>query len=282
MTCAMVLFVCLGTPAGYVSARIYKSFGGEKWKSNVLLTSMLCPGIVFAHFFVMNLVLWYEGSSAAIPFFTLVALLALWFCVSVPLTFVGAFFGFRKRAIEHPVRTNQIPRQIPEQSIYTQPIPGIVMGGVLPFGCIFIQLFFVLNSIWSSQIYYMYGFLFLVFVILIITCSETTILLCYFHLCAEDYHWWWRGFLTSGFTAFYLCIYCVHYFLTKLDIEGAASTFLYFGYTSIIVFTFFILTGNSKESSSVSILKNLVFSGTIGFFACFWFVRKIYSVVKVD
>ena len=52
------------------------------------------------------------------------ALLALWFCVSVPLTFVGAFFGFRKRAIEHPVRTNQIPRQIPEQSIYTQPIPG--------------------------------------------------------------------------------------------------------------------------------------------------------------
>ena len=44
MTCALVLYVCLGTPAGYVSARIYKSFGGEKWKSNVLLTSMLCPG----------------------------------------------------------------------------------------------------------------------------------------------------------------------------------------------------------------------------------------------
>jgi len=264
MTCAMALFVCLGTPAGYVSSRIYKSFGGEKWKSNVLLTSMLCPGIVFAHFFVMNLVLWYKGSSAAVPFLTLLELLALWFCVSVPLTFVGAFFGFRKRALEHPVRTNQIPRQIPDQSIYTHPIPGIIMGGILPFGCIFIQLFFVLNSIWSSHIYYMYGFLFLVFVILIITCSETTILLCYFHLCAEDYHWWWRSFLTSGFTAVYLFGYCVHYFLTKLDIEGAASTFLYLGYTSIMVFLFFLLTG------------------TIGFFACFWFTRKIYSVVKVD
>ena len=155
MTCALVLFVCLGTPAGYVAARIYKSFGGEKWKSNVLLTSMLCPGIVFGHFFILNLVLWYQGSSAAIPFFTLVALLALWFGVSVPLTFVGAYFGFRKPSIEQPVRTNQIPRQIPDQSVYTQPIPGIIMGGVLPFGCIFIQLFFILNSIWSSQIYYM-------------------------------------------------------------------------------------------------------------------------------
>merc|ERR1719369_181557 len=111
LTCALVLFVCLGTPAGYVAARIYKSFGGEKWKSNVLLTSMLCPGVVFAHFFILNLV--------------------LWFGVSVPLTFVGAYFGFRKAPIEQPVRTNQIPRQIPDQSVYTQPIPGIIMGGVL-------------------------------------------------------------------------------------------------------------------------------------------------------
>lgn len=264
MTCAMVLYVCLGTTAGYVSARIYKSFGGEKWKSNVLLTSMLSPGIVFSLFFIMNLVFWANGSSAAVPFSTLIALLALWFGVSLPLTFIGAYFGFRKRPLEHPVRTNQIPRQIPEQSFYTQPIPGVIMGGVLPFGCIFIQLFFILNSLWSSQVYYMFGFLFLVFLILVITCSETTILLCYFHLCAEDYHWWWRSFRTSGFTAFYLLIYCIHFFMTKLDIEDATSTFLYFGYTCIMVYLFFLLTGS------------------IGFFACFWFVRKIYSVVKVD
>jgi len=124
------------------------------------------------------------------------------------------------------------------------------MGGVLPFGCIFIQLFFILNSIWSNQMYYMFGFLFLVFIILVITCSETTILLCYFHLCAEDYHWWWRSFLTSGFTAFYLFLYCVHYFFTKLDIQDATSTFLYFGYTSIMVFLFFLLSGKLIEFSS--------------------------------
>ncbi|XP_008418944.1 transmembrane 9 superfamily protein member 5 isoform X2 [Poecilia reticulata] len=264
MTCAVVLWVLLGTPAGYVSARLYKTFGGEKWKTNVLLTALLCPGIVFADFFLMNLILWVEGSSAAIPFGTLVAILAMWFGISVPLTFIGAYFGFKKPAIEQPVRTNQIPRQIPEQSFFTKPIPGIVMGGILPFGCIFIQLFFILNSIWSHQMYYMFGFLFLVFIILLITCSEATILLCYFHLCAEDYHWWWRSFLTSGFTAVYLFIYAVHYFFSKLQIIGAASTILYFGYTMIMVLIFFL------------------FTGTIGFFACFWFVNKIYSVVKVD
>ncbi|XP_017330589.1 transmembrane 9 superfamily member 2 isoform X1 [Ictalurus punctatus] len=264
MTCAVVLWVLLGTPAGYVSARLYKSFGGDKWKTNVLLTALLCPGIVFADFFLMNLILWVEGSSAAIPFSILVAILALWFGISVPLTFVGAYVGFKKPVIEVPVRTNQIPRQIPTQSFFTKPVPGIIMGGILPFGCIFIQLFFILNSIWSHQMYYMFGFLFLVFIILLITCSEATVLLCYFHLCAEDYHWWWRSFLTSGFTAVYLFIYAVHYFFSKLQIQGAASTILYFGYTMIMVLIFFL------------------FTGTIGFFACFWFVNKIYSVVKVD
>lgn len=52
--------------------------------------------MVFADFFVMNLILWGEGSSAAMPFGTLVAILALWFCISVPLTFIGAYFGFKK------------------------------------------------------------------------------------------------------------------------------------------------------------------------------------------
>uniref|UniRef100_A0A8D0AH75 Transmembrane 9 superfamily member n=1 Tax=Sander lucioperca TaxID=283035 RepID=A0A8D0AH75_SANLU len=231
MTCAVVLWVLLGTPAGYVSARLYKTFGGEKWKTNVLLTALLCPGIVFADFFLMNLILWVEGSSAAIPFGTLVAILALWFGISVPLTFVGAYFGFKK-----PVSW---------QSFFTKPIPGIVMGGILPFGCIFIQLFFILNSIWSHQMYYMFGFLFLVFIILLITCSEATVLLCYFHLCAEDYHWWWRSFLTSGFTAVYLFVYAVHYFFSKLQIIGAASTILYFGYTMIMVLIFFLFTGEA-------------------------------------
>ena len=45
----------------------------------------------------MNCFLWAKHSSAAVPFLTLLAMVALWFGVSVPLTFVGAYFGFRKR-----------------------------------------------------------------------------------------------------------------------------------------------------------------------------------------
>ncbi|CAI8008776.1 Transmembrane 9 superfamily member 2 [Geodia barretti] len=112
--------------------------------------------------------------------------------------------------------------------------------------------------------YYMFGFLLLAFVVLVVVCAQTSILLCYFHLCSEDYRWWWRSFFSTGTTAFYLFLFSLHYFVYKTTITGGLSYFVFFGYTFIMVFLFWIL------------------SGTIGFLACLLFVRKIYAIVKID
>ena len=80
-----------------------------------------------------------------VPFTTMLALLFLWFGISFPLVLCGFYFGYRKQAYEHPVRTNQIPRQIPEQPWYLNPVLGSIMAGVLPFGAIFVELFFILS-----------------------------------------------------------------------------------------------------------------------------------------
>ena len=62
------------------------------------------------------------------------------------------------------------------------PVFSCLVGGVLPFGAVFIELFFILTSMWLHQFYYLFGFLALVFVILIITCAEISIVLCYFQV----------------------------------------------------------------------------------------------------
>ena len=80
------------------------------------------------------------------------ALLVLWFGISVPLVFLGSYFGYRRKNVEFPVRINQIPRQVPEQVWYMQPAFSIIVGGVLPFGAVFIELFFILSSIWLHQV----------------------------------------------------------------------------------------------------------------------------------
>ncbi|KAG0175312.1 hypothetical protein DFQ28_001841 [Apophysomyces sp. BC1034] len=263
-TVMVIFFMIFSCIAGYVSARIYKMNGGEAWKVNMLLTATVFPGTILGSLFALNFFLIGSQSSGAVPFGTMIALLGMWGLISLPLTVVGAYFGFRKPRIEHPVRTNQIPRQIPDQPLYLRSIPSIMMGGILPFGAIFIELYFIMNSIWFHRIYYGIGFWFLVFLVLILTCTQVAILMCYFHLCNEDYHWSWRSFLTSGATGAYVFLYSVLYYFTKLDISNFTSMVLYFGYSAIIS------------------LITTVMTGTIGYLACLYFLHKIFASIKVD
>jgi hypothetical protein len=60
-------------------------------------------------------VLWLDlglGPEVVVPFGTLVALCGLWLGISVPLVFVGSYFGFKSAPFEEPMRTNKIPRQV--------------------------------------------------------------------------------------------------------------------------------------------------------------------------
>ena len=126
--------------------------------------------------------------------------------------------GAPTQKLEFPVRTNMIPRQIPDQSWYMQSLFSVLIGGILPFGAVFIELFFILSSVWLNQVrhahpwrrlhqfgpipaygvsgwraqfYYVFGFLALVVLILVVTCSEISIVLVYFQLCSEvrDRRW---------------------------------------------------------------------------------------------
>lgn len=64
-----------------------------------------------------------------------------------------------------------------------------------------------------------------------------------YQLVNEDYRWWWRSFLHAGSCAFYTALYAVWYHLTELEMTGLVPVLLYYGYMSIICFTFFLVTG---------------------------------------
>lgn len=264
LTTLLSLYVFMGSLSGYHSARIYKLFHGKEWKKNTLLTSLLYPSLIGGIFMGINLTIYQQGSSTATPIATILSVMLLWFGVSTPLVFIGSYFGFKKETIDVPVKTNQIARHIPDQVWYTNPYFSVALGGILPFGAVCIELFFIMTAMWLHQLYFVFGFLFIVLIILIVTCAEITIVMCYFQLCNEDYRWWWRSFLSAGSSGAYLFLYSVWYYFSKLEIEGMVPTVLYFAYMMMVSLTFFIVTGS------------------IGFLSCLWFVRKIYGAIKVD
>ena len=168
--------------------------------------------------------------------------------------------------------TNQIPRKIPDQNcLANYPILCSFMCGVFPFYCICAQLFYIFNILWlkllvvhknhylhllsfhrTGQMFYMFGFVFLTFIILTVVCAETSIVACYFWLCREDYRWWWRSFFATGTTGFYLLCYSVYYLLFKSNISGLLSYFLFFGHTFIMALIFSIITGKQPLYNTIS------------------------------
>ncbi len=189
----LALFIVAGVFSGYFSARVYKTFGGSQWQHNAVVTATLFPGMLFATIFILNLFVWAQASSTAIPLGTLFGLGALWLFIQLPLVYAGSWYGYLKGgAYSHPIKATAIPRQIPLQAWYARPVQAALIAGLIPFAVIFIELLFVFQSLWSdkSGYYYVFGFLAVVSTILILAVMEVTIIAVYIQLCSEvrSYH----------------------------------------------------------------------------------------------
>lgn len=240
----ILLYTVCGFIGGYTSSRVYKSFRGDKWKQLFLSTPLLVPTIVFATFFLMNLFVWARQASGAVPFTTMLVIVGIYFVISVPLSLAGSWFGYKQTQADPPVKTNQIPRQIPPTSGYLKLWRSLLLGGVLPFGAIFIELYFIMSSLWSSsRIYYMFGFLFLCYGLMVITSAAVTIIIIYFVLCAENYHWQWRAFACSGASAGYVFAYSFIFWAQSISFSTWTGGLLFLTYSTLISFLWFILTG---------------------------------------
>lgn len=259
------LFVAAGALSGYFSSRLYKTFSGQNWRSNTLTTALLFPGVLFAIMFVLNLFVWSQASSTALPFFTLVAIVALWLLVQLPLVYLGSWFGFHHSpAYEHPTKTNPTPRQIPLQPWYSRrSIYTVLLAGLVPFAVVFIELLFLFRSIWQdkSGYYYVFGFLLVISIVNLITVVEVTIVATYIQLCAENYHWWWQSVYTGAGSALWIFAYCAWWYMVRSHVTGFVSGLLFFGYCAIACGVYGLLMG------------------TVGFLTAYAFVRRIYGYV---
>merc|ERR1719235_1947681 len=163
----------------------------------------------------------------------MLALFALWAVVCLPASLIGGRLAARRPPSENPSATNLIPREVPAAGgCLRHPLAVALISGVMPYALVPVEMSLVGT---------------------------------YLTLCAEDYRWWWRSFLSGGSLGLYLFLFCVYYLATGLDpLAGLTPALLYLGYSAILC-------------GGVS----LAF-GSLSFLGCFAFVRAIYKAVKAD
>jgi transmembrane 9 superfamily protein 3 len=288
LTAVVVCYALSSIVAGYTSGRYFKLYypttqaarrqaGGSSktalWQAVMALTVLLLPTISVGILTYLNAVSLVYGTIHTIPFLVILKLFLIWIFVSVPLTVLGTMMGRHTSitankagpATDFPCRVNAIPRPIPEEvPWYGKPAGLIPLAGLLSFGSIFIELYYVLTSLWNYKFYHVYGFLLGVYSILVIVVGMTSIIVVYFCLNAENYHWQWTAFCSGASTAVYVFLYGIYYYMAKTAMHGFLQTSFYFGYMGLI-----------------SIHLGLL-CGTVGHFAASRFVRAIFQNVKVD
>ena len=99
----------------------------------------------------------------------------------------------------------------------------------------------------------------------------------------------------------YIFLHALLYWTSKLSLGGFTSNVLYLGYSLLLTFLYFVLTGSypsplysprqsvhpplppKKELRTLRCLyMGLTVAGSIGFIASYFFIRKIYGSIKID
>jgi transmembrane 9 superfamily protein 2/4 len=259
----LILFVFMGMPGGYISAKLYRHLGGRSWLKNAILTSVLFPGVCFGAYTLINFLLILEKSTAAVDFGDIFSLLVLWLCCSSPLVLMGSFFGVKNKGIKVPCKVNALPTVVPPKPWYLKFKFLFFVLGFINFSTIFIELLYFMTSLWTSQIYFLVTYLWISFISLIVVSAESNIMIIFINLCKGDYVWWWKSFFYGGSCAIYVLAYSIYYFF-YLRITRFSAMIVYFGIMGMVTIVLFLICGSLTTCIT------------------FTFLIKIYSMIKVD
>ncbi|GAB4818902.1 hypothetical protein N2152v2_005948 [Parachlorella kessleri] len=267
LTALLVMYLLLAVAAGYTAVWLWgmitRSY--DDWFKVCWRVACFFPGVTVLVITILNIALWATGSSGAVPLGFFFSVMFLWLIVSIPLSYSGGMIAAKQEIKPYPTRTNQIPRHIPPPHWASHPMVLFFAAGLLPFGTIFVELYFAMTSLWQGYFYYIFGFLFLVALLTLVITIEVSIVCTYVQLCAEDYMWWWRSYYRGASIGLYVLLYSVGFLVNTLhNLTGFLPIVLYMSYMGLMVWCLSLVMG------------------TVGFLSSFIFTYKIFEAVKAD
>lgn len=258
----MLLLIILGNLAGgIVSGASCKMLYVAEWRIVGVLNGILLPELYFSISILIKSVGFIQNFEGILDYVEMVSVLILWFCFSVPLSCIGAFFGYRNAK---PVVFNKVPRPIGDVDRRGWGLVFFV-GGFLPFACIFMQIRYIVQSVWDhSFVALFFVFVFLSLALVVVVSAQVGILLAYMVMKKYEYRWWWISFFVPASSSGYFLLYFTYYSYYHICAPTLTTIATYFGYLFLSTIVFALITGTS---------------GVLG---TFFFLQKIFSLIKSE
>jgi len=262
-TLLVMVYIFLSLISGYSSARFYKMVHGLNWLRVCVFTAIIFPMILILALSSTNFLYYLEGSTTYIQFKNFFSLFSLWIIGTIPLIFIGTMVGLSQQRTRMPCEVNPVPGIITKNNYpwYLRARYAWLLTGFPPFFAIFVELFYIMDSLWKQDFYALSKYLLLSIIILVITSSLIGILFTYLNLCKGDYRWWWKSFIISASPSIYLVIFSIFY-LFKLSFKQITSVFIYLNF--MILFS----------------VINALICGSSGVYFTFYFLETIYSKIR--
>ena len=151
-----------------------------------------------------------------------------------------------------------IPKQIPLQPFYLDPLFISIFSGIFIFFQIIDIIQIIFDSIWKNKSFESSIFIILLFLILLIISSfEVSLIFIFLQIYKEDYKWWWNSFNGPFFTGIIYIIYSLYYFLKILNNNNFLSLIIYLLINILIGLIISLICGFSGFILTFNFLKKL-------------------------
>lgn len=266
----------------------------SSWQYGLIFNILLFPSCLLFVFFILNFYSIYYEALGALPFSAIFKVLFIWLIISIPLCLVGILtsrhiklnlnsikkvnlfslfyyfnimnFLFLPHSLEPPCRVHTIPRPIPKSnSLFSNKFYLInILSGLLPFASIFLEIYFLFTALWSYKFYYIYGFAFIILIIMSFVVVFTSIVSTYLIILKEDHEWQWKAWLNGSSIGIYIFLYSIFYYNYKTQMSGSLQFIYYFSYMAIIILIISLICG------------------TLAYWGASLFIYLIFKSVKID
>lgn len=271
----LVWYTIFSVVNGFFSGKYYYSAGGKAWMRAGLVTAALFPTLVGVLWTLSSIAAWGSNAAVGASFAAWTEGGILWALCILPLTYLGIVIGRSVAINTSPSgsvgsassaqkRISVPPSIVPPKAWYESAPCVFFASGILPFGSIAVELYFVFASLWNYKMYYTFAYALVGLAAFVVVASCVAVLVVYFTLCTEDYRWQWASVLPGLAAGLYTLLYSLYYYTVHTVMLGFLQTAIFYAL-----------------SFGISAVVGLV-GAFAGFTAASWFINEIYTQKKMD